>query len=472
MFFSNDFKTFYINKSDANINLLLAEIDSISFGDNSYNIYINYNESKVQITNSFANDGVSIALDGADVVVNSINEHQINYYLSGNTSAGSFKIYSESDFNLILNNANITNNDGSAINIQSNVKCKVFIPSETINNLSDGDNYSTSEEDQKATFFSEAKLIFEEDGELNINSSGKHAICSDEYIIINNGNFNISAAAKDGIHTNEYFTMNNGNLTINAFSDAIESEEGFVTINNGIINIISADDGIKAATSIEISNATININKSVEGIEAPFITINSGNIKITASDDSFNATKGNGGEKNDGSILTIKGGTISVNSTQGDGLDSNGNIVISGGTISVHGPQGQPEVGLDYNGTCSISGGLVAIAGPSSNMAQGASSNSTQYSVKVSSKQSISANTIFHIQDADGKDILTFKPVRNYSTIVFSSPELINGGTYYIYTGGTSTGTETNGLYIGGTYSGGTQKKSFKITKIISEVSL
>ena len=75
------------------------------------------------------------------------------------------------------------------------------------------------------------------------------------------------------------------------------------------------------------------------------------------------------------------------------------------------------------------------------------------------------------MQDENGNDIVTFKPVRSTYYVVVSSSALTNGSTYQIYTGGTSTGTNTDGLYAGGTYSGGALKKSFTISSKISNIS-
>jgi trimeric autotransporter adhesin len=255
-----------------------------------------------------------------------------------------------------------------------------------------------------------------------------------------------------------------------AEAKAVKSD-GAITISNGTVTISSADDGMKSETSITISNATVSVVKSIEGLEAPNITVNSGNVSLVASDDGFNATKGSGGEANDGSCLYLNGGNIVVNASGGDALDSNGSIVITGGTIIAHGPQSSPEVGMDVNGTCNVSGGLLIVSGTNSNMTEGPSSTSSQYSLIIKSTSSIAASTIFHIQDAGGNDVVTFKPVRSYYSIVFSSSALISGSTYYIYTGGTSTGTNSNGLYTGGTYSGGTQKKSFALSSKVTTVS-
>lgn len=346
-------------------------------------------------------------------------------------------------------------------------------------------------------------------GTINITTSGAGAKYTnssgtiDSYnstCISSNGRVNIisgsitvsgSGSASKGISVDGALNIGNdsGNPTLNVTTtgakitlsgsgrDIIYAESkaikcnGAITVNNGTTTINSADDGMKSDLSITINNGTVNINKSTEGMEAPTITVINGNVNLVASDDSFNATKGNGGETNDGSYLYLKGGNIYANSSAGDGLDSNGNIVISGGIIVVHGPQSQPEVGMDYNGTCSVTGGFLVISGTNSNMTQAPGTSSTQYSIKVTSSANISAGTLFHVQNATGKDILTFKPLRSFYSVVFSSSELLSGSSYSIYTGGSSTGTIKNGLYSGGTYSGGTLKKTFTISGKVTTVT-
>ncbi|GAP43284.1 hypothetical protein TBC1_111435 [Lentimicrobium saccharophilum] len=247
--------------------------------------------------------------------------------------------------------------------------------------------------------------------------------------------------------------------------------DGDIVIESGNITLNSADDGLKSETSITISTSIINITNSVEGIEAPFININSGEITIKSSDDCINTTFGLGGEQNDGSIMTFNGGFVAVNTTGGDGLDANGNIVINGGTIVVHGPPNAPEVGMDYNGSCNMNGGFLAVSGPNSNMLQAPSNSSTQNCLKAVTYSGLSASTLFHIQDASGVNILTFQPLRTYYSVIFSSSELLTGSTYSIYTGGSCNGTINNGLYTGGTYSGGTFRKSFTINNRITSVN-
>ncbi len=262
-----------------------------------------------------------------------------------------------------------------------------------------------------------------------------------------------------------------GTFTINSADDAIHSN-GSVTIDDGTLSLATGDDAVHAETSVTINGGTLNVSKSYEAIESASITVNKGNVILVATNDGVNATKGSGGENNDGSMLTLNGGYIVANVSSGDGLDSNGSIVMTGGTVIVHGPQSAPEVAFDFNGTFTLSGGLLIAGGPNSgNMIEGPGNSSAQYSIMATSTSGLSASTLFHMQDNSGNDIVTFKPVRKTYYVVFSSSELANGSSYSIYTGGTATGTNTDGLYTGGTYSGGTLKKTFTISSKISSVT-
>lgn len=311
-------------------------------------------------------------------------------------------------------------------------------------------------------------------------TSGGDAISAQTNLTVNSGKYTLtsgggssktvaSTLSAKGVKADVKLTINGGMFSVSSADDAVHTN-GELVVNGGEVTVASSDDGFKAESSVTINNGTVSITKSYEGIESPSIKVNDGNISIIASNDCFNATKGTGSESSDGSLLAITGGNIYLNVTSGDGLDSNGNISISGGTILVHGPQSSPEVGMDYNGTCTVTGGFLVISGTNSNMTQAPSTSSTQYSVRVIMTSSLAANTIFHIQNAAGNDILTFKPARSYYSMVFSSSSLKSGNTYYIYTGGSCTGTLQNGLYTGGTYSGGTLYGNFTVSSSVTSL--
>ena len=258
-----------------------------------------------------------------------------------------------------------------------------------------------------------------------------------------------------------------GNFDISAAEDGIHSNTD-VTLNSGTFNISAADDGIHATSNVIINSGDISITKSEEGIEAKFITYNSGNILVTSDDDCSNSTNGVRTEANDGSHTYINGGTLILSAASGDPLDSNGSITMKGGTVIIHGPARQPEVPIDYNGTFNMNSGFLVASGIASNMTQAPSNSSVQKSVRLFFNSTLTAGTLCSIQDDSGTILATFKPERNYSAIIFSSPEIISGKTLKIYTGGTTTGTPLSGLYTGGDYSGGTLRKSFNISSVVT----
>jgi len=721
MYFNSTGSQVYFRLGSEIIQYSTSTIDSITFGENSSTIVVNYNGTMASVLNPLAFEGVDVVVNGADVVVYSTTEtRDINYLLTGTATDGTFKIYSEKRFNLLLNGVDLTNPDGSAINIQADNKVSVALMDGTTNRLVDGTNYSTppvngegEAEDQKAAFFSEGKLVFSGSGSLTISSTGsdQHALCSDDEIQIDGGIIAVTSAAKDGIHGKKGVSVSDGTVSVTSSGDGIDGDEGFILVsggnttvncgsddisgfncdstlvvsggkvdiilsgnqskgmksnqpitlsggditikttggvvleasgsgynpayctgikgdstsvtlsganvtmtssgiagkgisadgdititggtvnvtttgggatyknstgttdaynatciladgniniiaglvttsssgsggkgisaegaltfgdnnnspvvnitttgtkitisgststgggpgwgggpgggtnedngvfneakaikaegaivfNKGTINIASADDGIKSPTSITFNGGKVLISNSIEGVESFNITINGGEINVSASDDCINSTKGGSTMSgSDGSNLTITGGNTVVNSTIGDAIDSNGNIIMTGGSVIDHGPTSSPEEGVDFNGTFTMTGGFFVASGSNSNMNQAMSSSSTQNNIYVLSKNLISSGTLFNIQDANGNSILTFKPVRSYYSILFSSSDLKNGSTYSIFTGGTSTGTISNGLYSGGTYSGGTQKKSFTVSGKVTSVS-
>ncbi len=142
---------------------------------------------------------------------------------------------------------------------------------------------------------------------------------------------------------------------------------------------------------------------------------------------------------------------------------------MTGGSLIINGPIRNDNGALDYDGVFKITGGFLVAAG-SSGMAQAPSTSSTQYSMMLNLSSSKSAGTMIHIETQDGEDILTFVPIRAYQSVVLCSPELKNGSTYTVYSGGSSTGTVIDSLYSGGTYTAGTQITSFTISIMVTTI--
>ena len=139
-----------------------TEVSKVTLGDPTTVVEVKYNGTDAEIINPFAFEGVTVTKTGADVVVTSTSLSEITYELTGTTTTGSFKVYSDTKFNLDLNNVSITNDNGAAINIQTGKKCTVNLVGTST--LADAASYTTvTGEDQKGCFFSEGQIVFRRD---------------------------------------------------------------------------------------------------------------------------------------------------------------------------------------------------------------------------------------------------------------------------------------------------------------------
>jgi len=436
-------------------------------------VQIVFSNTSANITNPVPDD-VVITQDGADVTISS-SISEVAYEVSGTTTDGQLKIYSDKKLKLSLSDLSITNTDGPAINIQTSKT--IFVILEGNNNLTDASSYSNipDDEDAKATFFSEGQLVFSGTGELNIEGNYKHGITSDDYVRVISGTITVTEAASDAIHTNDYIIVDGGTLNLTADSDGMDCEEGYIIINDGTFNIDTVDDGIVASYDIDDEDEpddsitpylTINggdfvINNSEgEGLEAKGImTINDGTFNINSYDDCINS---------DGTLY-INGGNIYAYSTRNDAIDSNAGITITGGTtIAIATRTDEPDGSFDCDDdTFKITGGT--ILGLGLNTSFPTESTSTQNSVIF---DGVSANQLLNIQSEDGTEALTYEVPNSVITIIYSNAKLETGETYNIYTGGiVSNGTGINGIYTSGTYSGGTDSgSSFTTSSTVTQI--
>ncbi|WP_298497702.1 carbohydrate-binding domain-containing protein [uncultured Algibacter sp.] len=436
-------------------------------------IQIVFSNTSATITNPVPDD-VVITQDGAYVTINSTIS-KVAYEISGSTTNGMLKIYSDKKFKLSLSDLSITNTDGPAINIQSSKT--IFVVLEGTNNLTDASNYNNipDDEDAKAAFFSEGQLVFSGLGALNVAGNYKHGIASDDYVRIISGTITVTEAVSDAIHTNDYIIVDGGTLNLTADSDGMDCEKGYIIINDGTFIINAVDDGIVASYDIDDEEepddtitpyVTINggdfvINNSEgEGIEAKGImTINNGIINLNSYDDCLNS---------DG-FLYINGGNIYAYSTRNDAIDSNEGITITGGTtIAIAVRTDEPDGSFDTDDNLfKITGGT--ILGLGLNTSFPTDSESTQNSLIF---DGVYANQLLNIQSEDGTEALTYEVPNSVITIIYSNAKLETGKTYKIYTGGSvSNGNEINGLYTSGTYSGGTNSSdSFIINSTVTQI--
>ena len=323
-----------------------TEVSKVTLGDPTTVVEVKYNGTDAEIINPFAFEGVTVTKTGADVVVTSTSLSEITYELTGTTTTGSFKVYSDTKFNLDLNNVSITNDNGAAINIQTGKKCTVNLVGTST--LADAASYTTvTGEDQKGCFFSEGQVVFGGTGVLNVTGNYKHGVVSDDYIEMTSGTVNIVSAFNDGVHANDYFLMNGGKLTTKSTGgDGIDGDVGYIEINDGTIDINLATADTKAIKSDSI------------------ITVNGGNITLTVP-----AAQGKGFKTKQ--TMTVNGGTITANMTGDVAIVSNDpsycsaiktdvDFVQTNGTINItHSGAGGKGISADRN--VNLQGGTLSV---------------------------------------------------------------------------------------------------------------
>lgn len=455
---------------------------------------------------------VEVAADAAQVTLNgsSINFSGSGATVNGSTititKAGTYRIGGKlSDGQIIvdtqdaekvilaLDGADITSSTSAPIYVANAEKVVITLVTGSQNRVTDGKQYvyaDASTDDPNATIFSHDDMTINGSGSLTVNANYNNGIVSKDDLKITGGTITVTAV-NDAVKGRDSLTVKDGTLTVKAGGDGMQAtndeevDQGNIVIEGGTIDITAGDDALNAVNSIEMSGGkliisagddalhadnAITINGGViavaqcyEGIESDQITINNGEINIVSSDDGINGVSpngtgggmgGRGGSMSAGtSHLTINGGTILVDAL-GDGLDINGSIDMTGGTLLVNGPVANNNGALDYDGTFNITGGFLVAAG-SAGMAQAPSPTSTQYALMHVFNQAQAAGTTVRIISQDGEEIVSFTPTKTYQSIVVSSPKLVQGGTYLVYSGDTLVASYTLTSVITGARAGG-----------------
>lgn len=378
-----------------------------------------------------------------------------NYRLTGSLTDG--QIYVEAgkkdEITLALDGVSIENAAGDAIHIENAEKVTLVLTDGTENTVVSGTETVIDEnaEPQSGTaegaaIYARDDLAVEGEGSLTVSGYINNGLHTTNNLTITSGNIDVTAV-NNGIKGKDSVTVSGGNISVLSGGDGIQSDDetgegyGVVHILDGTIRVESYGDGIFAQTQLMIEDGAIDVTRSSEALEANQIGIRGGNIFLRASDDGMNAYGGTSAwgwgrdsQKTTGEMpnLLIEGGTITVDA-DGDGLDSNGNIYIEGGVIVVNGPvnsaNGAIDSGTEIGGVCVVNGGTILALG-SAGMAEGFDSESGQCSFLYNLSDGFEAGAKIAVTDADGQELFSCEAVKEGGSVVFSSPELEQGGTY------------------------------------------
>ncbi len=385
------------------------------------------------------------------------------YVLSGTFTDGTIVVDAGDDdkVQLVLDGVSITAADYAAIYAKNADKVFVTLVEGAGNSLTvSGDYVQTDDNNVDAVIFAKCDLTLGGTGSLTVKDNTGHGIVSKDDLVVTGGIYTIYSQdhclnGKDSVRIADgTFNLSCDEDGIHAGND--DQQDGYVYIEGGDINISVGDDALHAEGLLIITGGDIDVSKSCEGVEGYKILVTGGDIDVISSDDGFNAAGGSSGsgDNHDGfggdpgmggvdmdadndAYILITGGTININAN-GDGIDSNGYIGITGGSVHVLGPSDNGNGAMDYGICAAITGGeIVAVGG--SGMAQGFGDESTQCSALVNFDEWVDAGETITLTDSDGKEVLSYKADKKFNSVVISTSDMKQGGTYTLTVGDQSS---------------------------------
>lgn len=362
-------------------------------------------------------NATTIALSGTDDVT--ITDGGV-YVLTGTLTDGRVLVNAPgADVTLVLQNADITCTDSSALYIYKAANVLVYLPDGTASTLTDGSSYdygdsfsSADDEEPNACLYSKSDLIIAGGGTLTVTGNANNGITGKDTLKIEGTTVNVTAA-NHGVNGKDCLVLKQADVTVTSGGDALratndsDSALGCILIGASALTLTAGEDGIQAETTLTLfdttgtitsgggSSAALADDTSAKGIKAGTgITVRSGSYTLDCADDGIHAngnvtisggtfaiTTGDDGVHADEAV-TITDGTIDIVSS-GDGLNAAGGAdqsgfggrgpdsfggssdcctTISGGTIRIN----ASGDGIDSNGNLNVSGGEIYVSGPTS----------------------------------------------------------------------------------------------------------
>ena len=281
---------------------------------------------------------ITVTDDDSQVTIKSSG----TYVVTGSSSDGNITVKKgTTGVVLVLDDLDLTSTTGATVSVNKEAEVKIII-SGTVT-LTDNEN----PDDENSTDEAVADAF---DG------AALKAKANSQVYVTGDGTLVIHGNAKNGIKAGDDSSLIFDGVTVNidAVNDGINGNYD-VSLLSGSFTIAAGDDAIHADHILSIGNTdgtgpTIRVTESNEGLEGTVVNIYGGDISVVSSDDAINAANGDG--LYEGVLdysFNMMGGRLVINS-QGDGIDSNGNVNLIGGSAAIHSAAQGGEAGIDYDG--------------------------------------------------------------------------------------------------------------------------
>lgn len=310
-----------ITEDENTVTLPISTIDSIVFSQTGAEypniVYVTYADDTAYVVNNVGSEDIAVTVSGANVsILTTAGITNIEYYLSGTSSDGSFYLESDKKFKISLGGLDLTSLTTIPIRLKKDKTTIFNIVDGTINTLTDN-----SASDGKAVINTKGETTFTGTGTLTCVANKKNGISSDNTLTFAEPTINVTvnADAGKGIKSDIDVDITGGSINITAAGTVLLEEVGS-GYDPSYCSAIGADSNI----TISGGNITLTLpssNAGGRGMSAD------GNITITGSP-VVNITAASDG-------ATYIDSTGATDSYKSSCIKADGNLLIEGGTITI-----------------------------------------------------------------------------------------------------------------------------------------
>ena len=264
--------------------------------------YIHLNGSTITVDGAHPGD---VTVSGSNATITASGVFEIDGTLSnGTVSVNVDKTKDDKVVHVVFNGVNINNSNSSPFMVSAAKDVRIFTANGTQNTLTDGSNYNIETDDPDkpdaaAALYSKSDLRLAGEGKLTVNGNCNDGISSKDDLDIDGGTV-VVTAKDDGIRGKDSVVIRGGEITVTAGGDGIKSD------NTGKLELVEvADDGTvindaayeKIKGYVKIKGGSVNVTATNgDGIHAiSYIEIQDGIVNITSGGGSVITTSSSGG---------------------------------------------------------------------------------------------------------------------------------------------------------------------------------